>query len=175
MCIPVKGQPIDVSSLHTLCLSYSGFTMNQTGYSPFGICVRPSDDPLAVGQRPLLPQTWGYKPPYMPSGLQFDVAHNRSYPPEPMLFQTPFSRHPKKAGEQQAGAGRHPLGVKNITKVILHMPVLQQYSPAMRTLLKTNWLAIEPEDRLHMTLEFDNCQQQLVRDFAPELPLTMKW
>jgi hypothetical protein len=36
-------------------------------------------------------------------------------------------------------------------------------------------LAIEPEEGYHITLEFDHCHQQMVMDFGPELPLTMKW
>jgi hypothetical protein len=147
----------------------------ETGYSPFGICVRASADQLSTRQSGVLPETWAYKPPYLPSGLQIDVAQNGSYPAEPMLFQIPFSRQPKQQGEESEEAAQHPLGVKNITRVILHLPVLWQYSPAMGVLLKTNWLAIEPEEGYHITLEFDHCHQQMVMDFGPELPLTMKW
>lgn len=147
----------------------------QTGYSPFGICVRPSADLLSSGQDRVLPETWGYKPPYLPSGLQIDVAKNEAYPQEPMLFQIPFSDSPKKKYPKQTEKGQHPLGVKNITKVILHLPALQPYSAAMKALLTADWLQVESEERFHLTVEFDRCQQCRTRTFAPDLPLTIKW
>jgi len=52
----------------------------QTGYSPFGLCVRPSEEVLSQGESIVLPDTWVYKPPYLPSELQIDVAKNESYP-----------------------------------------------------------------------------------------------
>jgi hypothetical protein len=147
----------------------------QTGHSPFGICVRPSADLLSSGQHRVLPETWGYKPPYLPSGLQIDVARNEAYPQEPMLFQIPFSGSSKKKDLKPTEKVNHSLGVKNITRVILHMPALQPGSAAMKTLLTADWLEVEPEERFHLTLEFDRCQQRRIRVFAPDLPLTIKW
>src|SRR3954465_5061694 len=45
-----------------------------TGYSPFGVCLRPSGRP-ALGEPVALPfTTWEYHPPYLPPELHIDVA-----------------------------------------------------------------------------------------------------
>ncbi len=139
----------------------------ETGFSPFGLCVRPTIEALAQQENLLIPETWGYKPPYLPPRTQIDVAQNDAYPAEPMLFQTPFGR--KSARETQ-----HPLGMRDITKVTLHSPIIGQYSAAMKALLKMNWLTIEAADTFHLTIEFDGGKQQRVKHFSPDLPLTIK-
>src|SRR3712207_2130981 len=63
-----------------------------TGYSPFGICVRPSAQ--HTGLQPVPPfATWEYRPPYLPPELHIDVASNTSSS-EPMIFATPFGGRP---------------------------------------------------------------------------------
>ncbi len=147
----------------------------QSGYAPFGLCVRPTAELVTQDRDFTLPDTWAYKPPYLPAHLQIDVANNGAFPHEPMLFQTPFSRPSKKAEPTPARPVQHPLGVQNITGVTLHLPAAARYSAAMKVLLETEWFSMEPAEKPHLTLELDQGRRQQVKNFAPTLPLTLKW
>ncbi len=148
---------------------------SETGYSPFGICVRFSDEHETGFERGVLPETWAYIPPYLPDGMQIDVADNGACPQEPMLFQIPSLPTADNDEAPPVIRGQHRLGVHTITNVRLQMPLRQCASPAMTALMTTDWLDVEQAERFHMILEFDRCRRRQARDFAPQLPLTIKW
>jgi hypothetical protein len=57
---------------------------------PFGICIRAES-----AEDQSLPFTsWDYHPPYLPKGMQIDVATNSDRLTEPFLFHTPFGGRP---------------------------------------------------------------------------------
>ncbi len=147
----------------------------ETGYSPFGLCVRPQDPRQTDGDQIVLAQTWAYLPPYLPDGMSIAVADNRSNAREPMLFQIAGGPMPDSKMPAQDTEVRHPLGVRKITKVILQTPVWQEPSAAMARLLETDWMFHEFNQETHLILEFDHCGQQQVADLSPQLPLTVKW
>ncbi len=148
---------------------------SETGYSPFGLCVRPSADGKAVEERDVLPETWAYIPPYLPAGRQIEVVDNSTHPQEPMLFQIPPLPISGNDRTPQMVRRQHPLGVLTITKLRLLMPVRQSASLAMTRLLAADWLDVEDAEKLHMILEFDHCRRQKAADLSPQLPLTLKW
>lgn len=156
-------------------LLWARWQSQTSGYSPFGLCVRAAQQSPQDGEEPTLPDTWAYKPPYLPPTLQIDVVNNESIPQEPMLFQTPFRKQASQSGAERVDTMAHASEVKNITKVILHAPVADQHSPAMRKLLATDWLHEESAKAFHLTLELSGGQQQREKNFAPDLPLTIQW
>ena len=87
-----------------------------TGYSPFGVCLRPRSAQHALaGPAAALPfATWEYRPPYLPPELHFDVAAGTAAS-EPLVFATPIGGRPDAFPEERRQALVHPKGVVEIT------------------------------------------------------------
>ena len=65
---------------------------SETGFSPFGICLRPVA-PDDAPQNALPFETWPCRPPYLPPGMHIAIATGTSEV-EPLLFAAPISRRP---------------------------------------------------------------------------------
>jgi hypothetical protein len=148
---------------------------SSTGYSPFGICVRPRVQ--HAGLQPTLPfATWEYRPPYLPSGLHIDVASETSKS-EPMLFATPFSGRPDaKVPTEHRRLLVHPRGVGEITPVHITLPSGGTTSHAARAVVQqTGSVSFDSGSEHLAEVEFDHGEQGQGEDFLPTLPLRFRW
>lgn len=145
----------------------------ETGYSPFGICLRP----VASGNAPrtALPfETWPYRPPYLPPGMHIDVATGTS-DGEPLLFAAPISRRPDAVAAERRQPLDHPVGVAEITGLRITLPKSTPTSPAVRALQREGPISFDiGEDHLAQ-FEFDHAAQGRSADFRPALPLRFRW
>ena len=141
----------------------------ETGFSPFGICLRP------VSSGNALPfETWPYRPPYLPPGVQIDVATGTSEG-EPMLFAAPISRRPDAVAAGRRQPLDHPVGFAEITGLRITLPEDTSTSPAVRALQGEGWISFDlGEDHL-AEFEFDHADQGRSADFRPALPLLFRW
>ena len=145
-----------------------------TGYSPFGLCLRPSTQ--HAGLQPVLPfATWEYRPPYLPSGLHIDVASETSNG-EPMLFATPFSGRPDtKLPTEHRQLLVHPRGMGDITAVHITLPRGGPVSHAVRAVHQTSSVSFGGGSEHLAEVEFDHGGQGQSADFRPTLPLRFRW
>ncbi len=145
-----------------------------TGYSPFGICLRPSTQ--HAGLQPVLPfPTWEYRPPYLPSGLHIDVASETSNS-EPMLFATPFGGRPDtKLPSEHRQLLVHPRGIGEITAVHITLPRSGPISHAVRAVQQTGSVSFGSGSEHLAEVEFDHGGQGQSADFRPTLPLRVRW
>jgi len=118
-----------------------------TGYSPFGICLRPSVQHAVSGRPATLPfTTWECRRPYLPPELRIDVATGTAAS-EPLVFATPFSGRPDALPEERRQPLVHPKEVVEIESGNDHLA----------------------------EIEFDHGSQGQSADFRPLLPLRFRW
>ena len=146
-----------------------------TGYSPFGICLRPSVQ-HAVSWRPAaLPfTTWEYRPPYLPPELRIDVATGTAAS-EPLVFATPFSGRPDTLPEERRQPLVHPKGVVEITGLRITLPRGKPISGVVRALQRAGVVSFESGNDHLAEIEFDHGSQGQSADFRPLLPLRFRW
>jgi hypothetical protein len=141
----------------------------ETGFSPFGVCVRPA----ASGET--LPfETWSYRPPYLPPGMHIDVATGTSGV-EPLLFATPISRRPYAAAAGRRQPLEHPVGFVEITGLRITLPENTATSPAVRDLQGEGPISFGAGEDHLAEVEFDHVAQGRSADFRPALPLRFHW
>ena len=148
---------------------------SSTGYSPFGIRVRPSAQHAAP--QPVLPfATWPYRPPYLPPEQHIDVASKTSNS-EPMLFATPFGGRPDvKVPTEHRQLLVHPRGVGEITAVHITLPSGGTTSHAARAVVQqTGSVSFDSGSEHLAEVEFDHGEQGQGEDFLPTLPLRFRW
>jgi len=143
-----------------------------TGYSPFGICLRPS---ARGATSPALPfATWAYRPPYLPAGLHIDVATGTA-DGEPMLFATPFGGRPDAVPVERRQPLVHPRGFGEITGLRITLVRSEPMSRAVRRVLETSLVSFDPGSAHLAEVEFDHGGQGRSADFQPTLPLRLCW
>ncbi|MEL6385288.1 MAG: VOC family protein [Cyanobacteria bacterium J06626_18] len=144
----------------------------QSGYSPFGIALRYCSG--IVEEKSLPFDTWAYRPPYLPSQLQFEVAHTR--PQEPLIFILPFdSTRPDQFSPAKRQPLDHPNAIQEITALHLTVPVAEPRSPAL-LFLQAAAIAKFTQGEDHLaTLECDHAIQGQSADFRPQLPLSFHY
>jgi len=151
------------------------FDHRVSGFSPFGFCFRETDPDREPD--PVFADAIAYKPPYLPEGLQIDVIDSQGPTSEPMLFRTPFkSGPPANYPSEKREKLYHLTGVKEITKVIVKVPIFTKMSPELEALSnKVDILRVDRTDYHFMIVEFDQGPHEHMHDFRPRLPLMIRW
>jgi hypothetical protein len=145
----------------------------ETGFSPFGVCLRP----VASGAElpTSLPfETWPYRPPYMPPGTHIDVATGTS-DGEPMLFAIPMGGRQDAVPVERRQPLDHPRGFAEITGLRITLPKSTPTSPAVRALQQAGPVSFDFDDGHLAEMEFDHAKQGGSADFRPALPLLFRW
>ena len=144
-----------------------------TGFSPFGICLRPG---AALGAiREALPfETWAYRPPYLPAGMQIDVATETS-DREPLIFAAPVARRPDAVAVERRQPLDDPKAFAEITGLRITLPTNTPTSPATRALQSACPISLTFGDDHLADVEFDHANRGMSADFRPSLPLRFRW
>jgi hypothetical protein len=144
-----------------------------TGYSPFGICFRPSTQHAAT--RPTLPfATWTYHPPYLPPELQIDIAAGTDGC-EPLLFLIPFGKRPDSVPIERRQPLVHSRGSGEITALHMTLPQREPASRAVRAVQGAGLVSFGTDDEHLAEIEFDHGGRGQSDDFRPVLPLRFRW
>jgi hypothetical protein len=137
------------------------------GACPFGICLRPSGP--GVDEPPFA--AWHYRPSYLPDPRCIHVEANSSSAAGPLLFYLAFGRRPDAQPEARRQPLRHPLGFREITRVLVRGPhgpspdVASAFGPAV--VFQGGHHLVE--------IGFDGEQAGLQADLRPLLPLVFLW
>lgn len=137
---------------------------------PFGICLRPTAHPTDL---PFA--TWDYTPPYLPPGASIPVATSSELTDEPLIFCLPTAVRPDHYPADRQQPVTHPAGLREITQVVLSMPLAQPPSEALRYLHDAGLVVLREGESYAMQIEFDGGSQGEKRSFAPALPLVWRW
>jgi hypothetical protein len=147
-----------------------------TGYSPFGICLRPKNARRALSGQPVtLPfGTWEWRPPYLPPGTRIDVAAGTAAS-EPLVFATPYNGRPDALPEERRQPILHPKGVVEITGLRITLPAGGPTSGAVHALNRAGVVSFEMGNHHLAEIEFDHGSQGQSVDFRTSLPLRFRW
>jgi hypothetical protein len=137
---------------------------------PFGVCVRPtrpgvSELPFAV---------FPYRPSYLPELLCLYVGVDSCSTEGPLLLYLPFGRRPDSRPETSRQAMQHPIGFREITRVLVHGP--HAPSPVAQEACKqAEGFAFQTGDEHLLEIGFDGEREYLGADLRPLLPLLFRW
>jgi hypothetical protein len=143
----------------------------QSGYSPFGLALRPSrpaDEPVEL---PF--ETWAYNPSYLPALLQIEVAENSDSPAEPLLFHLAFASRPDSYPSEQRQPLEHAVGFKEITALRITVPQ-GKISGALHSLEEVGLIRFALGEAHLAEVTFDQGAQDESADFRPSLPLVFR-
>jgi hypothetical protein len=146
---------------------------------PFGICLRSVSQDSQAGQA-IAFSSWAYSPPYLPPSISIAVGTNSDILTEPMLFQIPFGQRPDQASVEKAQPLKHPLGLREITRIEVVMPstnpgFCNPISPELQAVVDTHQVKLRGGIDYGLELGFDGEKQGQQIDFRPELPLIFRW
>lgn len=165
-----NGQEMQDEAIRPVRL-WERLNYRQTGYSPFGISLRSTEDEPVT-----LPfDTWAFRPPWLPEQWQIDVAKNDNFISEPMVFHISFGQRPERYPPDRRQPLNHPLGVREITGVRITLPGKGSFSPALQALEQANLVSFMPDEVHSMEIEFDGRQRGNTADIQPDLPLLVRW
>jgi hypothetical protein len=139
----------------------------QGGACPFGVCLRPA----RAGVEGLPFAAWPYRPTYLPDPLCLHIATTCSSPRVPLLFYFPLYRRPQEQSAPIDGARQHPLGVRQITRVLVHGPT----PPALEDPTAMGIVQFPRADHHLMEVGFDGETAGRHADLRPTLPLILRW
>ena len=132
--------------------------------SPFGICLRPVD-PQDIGT-PF--PAWQYRPAYLPDPLVMYFGEVGIE--EPMWIYLSFMRR----AQREQWFVEHPVGIREITGLILTSPVPLR-SPAAERIVESGVLSVRTGATSLLEVEFDCKRRKEHVDFRPHLPLVFQW
>jgi hypothetical protein len=130
--------------------------------SPFGICVRPSDEHGCVPPF----QSYEYRPSFFPAGLVAHICQNTTLA-KPLWF---FINLPRKP---QSLPSRHRIGFERITAITITVPGTP--SPMTSNLAAACDIGISVGAMHHLRISFDGARNARSYNFAPELPVEFCW
>jgi len=165
----------DAAETHTDLIAPMQFlaraNYRQSNYSPFGIGLRHS--PGTKDAEKLLPfETWAFRPPYLPSYLQFEVAYTQRC--EPLIFVMPFrATRPDAVSPDKRQPLEHSNAVREITELCITLPQTEPLSPALHFLQELG-IAFAPGQTHRLEITFDGGSQGRTIDFQPKLPLVLQ-
>ncbi|MBV9125064.1 MAG: VOC family protein [Planctomycetes bacterium] len=140
------------------------------GACPFGVCLRPCRPEV----RGLPFSAWPYQPSYLPDSLCFHVGMDSSSPEGPLLVYLPFGRRPDTRPEGQRQPLHHPIGFREITRVLVRAP--RPLAPiAEEAAGRTVGLAFQEGEEHLLEVGFDGERSGVRADLRPLLPLLLLW
>jgi hypothetical protein len=139
------------------------------GASPFSICLRPARPDVEGLPFP----AWEYRPPYLPAPWSIHVGEGVPLA-EPMWFYLGF------VGRGGAARGRpqpvqHPVGLREVTRLRVTGPWVDQPSPVAEAVRRTGAVTFEPGPEHLLEVRFDQEAAGRRTDFRPVLPLVFSW
>lgn len=131
----------------------------QTGACPFGICLRSTSQAPQAGNAMAF-SSWAYFPPYLPPSISIAVGTNSEILTEPMLFQIPFGQRPDQAPVEKAQPLKHPLGLREITRIEVVVPSVnlvscEQVSPELQAVVDMHQVKLRGGTDYGVELGFD--------------------
>jgi len=139
---------------------------NTSDFSPFGLCLAKTDDTSELFQDSIK-----YRPSYLPEGHAFEIITNADYPYLLWTCRLPFTRHEYTTDEPK----NHPIGVRNLTKVIFHIPQKYFQNNFIQFIEDKSIVVFEETNTSHhLILVFDEQAKSKMQRFS-NLPLSIAY
>jgi hypothetical protein len=139
-----------------------------TGACPFGVAFRPEpgDDPV---------ETWPYAAAYLPPGASIPIVTLRGAFDEPLVFLSTVSQPPAMWPAERRPPLEHRGARRRLGRVAVSGPRPAILSPGLKMLCDLGVLAVEGAAEHHLALTWEQSGAGLVQEFAPSLPLSLRW
>lgn len=138
--------------------------------SPFGVALRPSNSPSGVDEKASFP-SFGYRPQYLPPGLQIDVSETAALVAEPLVFFMTFATRPDAYAAERAQPLVHDVGVRAVTRVTVTGSIAADWLGDD----SATCVRVRQGDGHVADVGFDDERCGKVRDCRPWLPLIVRW
>lgn len=140
----------------------------ETGFSPFGICLRLGGD-QAVPFEAL-----DYSPPYLPTGASIPIA-TATTDSEPMIFVNTMSTRPADLPDDARQPLDHPNGARQISHVRIGSPASTEASEPVLLLSRAGFVSLGQSREHLIEISFDEKRQGQSLDLKPDLPVVLHW
>lgn len=140
------------------------WSRRNSGASPFGICLRPAEEPGGATQADTPFPGWAYQPSYLPDPLAFHISD--ALIREPMWIYMSFMQRRQRATQFV----EHPNGLREITGLLVNTPVVFN-SEASRIVEAAGVLSVRAANEPILEIEFDGRLGGKSHDFRPAIPL----
>ena len=131
----------DVSELRSHRVARTGLyersQWRTAGTSPFGIAWRTTAD-----DETFRPETWAFRPPYLPVGMAIDVSVESDDPRQPMMFKSPGATPPAQWAPERRGSLQRPAGLGHVLALTLELPSNVAPSPTLKALAHSTCLDV---------------------------------
>lgn len=142
----------------------------ETGACPIGVCFRSNDAGSDSARWPF--PIWPYEAPYVPKGSSIPIVTPQGRLTEPLLFTSPRT-HEAMPSPSHRGARR------SLTRVVVHRAVTVGCDPPLsagvRWFVDQGLLSIVDGTATVLELEWDNGGEGQRHEFAPHVPLIVRW
>src|SRR5262245_6365711 len=161
-----QSEPVRALGLWQRCL------YQQTGSSPFGLGLRP---PAQKGHVELPFEAWPYRPPWLPTPLQIDVAESATCTAEPLLFYASFFDRPDSYPVERRQPLVHAVGFREITGLMMSLPNVTSRPESLARVGREGLVEFMAGAAHLAEVTFDEGREGESYDFRPELPLLFRW
>lgn len=151
-------------------LLYERLTADHDEVSPFGVCFRPTN----ANEHTVPFPSWRYKPVYLPSDLEINIAEGAPLS-EPMWFYLSFGSSPGAAPKQNLQPRLHSAGVAEITSVRIAHPKSNPLSAPASFAAQSRIITFVAGTTYFLEIGFDHEVKGYSHSFMPMLPLAFKW
>ena len=135
----------------------------ETGASPFGLCFR--------GESRSWPfETWQYQAAYMPAGTDIPIVTPPGLHTDPLVFITSQTNRSTNRSPTHHGA-RRTLTRVTVERAASATPV----SSGVRWFAENGFFSLKDGPVPLLELEWDHGREEQSRDFAPALPIRIRW
>ncbi len=131
------------------------------GTNPFGLAWRD-----LIGTVPFTPPTWAFKPPYLPSVMQIDVAVDGDDHRQPMMFKSPGAKPPSEWPADKQGALQRGADLGRVVSVQLSTPPSFAPSDTLKAIEAASilklWVSKSSSFGMTLTVEQTNSPNPLI-------------
>lgn len=142
----------------------------QTGYSPFGLGLRPKPGGLITPPFP----TWAYRPSYLPAGYEISVAGSASSISDPLIFVLPFGGRPDEYSSDRSQPLNHACGARKMTGIEITL-ASRRKSETIETMEKMGLVYFKLGTEPLAEIIFDDGESGSLLDCRPHMPIVLKW
>jgi hypothetical protein len=151
-------------------LLYERLTSKDDQTSPFGFCFRPAD----ASEKRVPFTSWAYKPSYLPSRLEINIADGAPLS-EPMWFFLSYGSRPDTTQNERRQPLIHQAGFMEITSVCVTLPKAEKLSEPATCAANSHCLEIVAGAGNLLEIGFNNETRGCSHDFRPILPMVFRW
>lgn len=135
---------------------------------PIGICTRPAGAHLQPPNA-----WWPYRPPYLPNGLEIQVAMGSERPEVPSVFHLPMKARPGELPSRSSSESGHRLPERTRARVLCRSEGAR-YEPCLQ-LARLGVIELSESDSDGIELEFDHAAGGESVDLRPAAPVRIAW